>query len=110
MRLLGEDLVVYRDQGAVMAWSAEQCPHRKASLAFGRVDEEGIRCPYHGWKFDCTGKCLEQPAEPAEGGFKNKIKHTAYPAEKLGGLIWAYLGPEPQAAPAALGCLCWEHG
>ena len=64
-RLLGEDLVVYRDRKRRYGVVGEQCPHRKASLAFGRVDEEGIRCPYHGWKFDCTGKCLEQPAEPA---------------------------------------------
>ena len=65
-RLLGEDLVVYRDRSGRYGVVAEQCPHRKASLAFGRVDEEGIRCPYHGWKFDGTGRCIEQPAEPEE--------------------------------------------
>jgi phenylpropionate dioxygenase-like ring-hydroxylating dioxygenase large terminal subunit len=59
VRLLGEDLVVYRDKSGRYGVVGEQCPHRKASLAFGRVDEEGIRCPYHGWKFDCTGRCLE---------------------------------------------------
>ena len=104
-RLMGENLVVYRDQSGRYGVVAEQCPHRKASLAFGRVDAEGIRCPYHGWKFDCTGKCLEQPAEPVDGGFKDKIKHTAYPAERLGGLIWTYMGPEPRPLLAALGCL-----
>ena len=63
VRLLGENLVVYRDKTGRFGLVGEQCPHRKASLAFGRVDEEGIRCPYHGWKYDCTGRCIEQPAE-----------------------------------------------
>ena len=110
VRILGENLVVYRDRKGRYGLVGEQCPHRKASLAFGRVDEEGIRCPYHGWKFDCTGACLEQPAEPAEGGFKNKIKHTAYPVEKLGGLLWAYLGPEPSPLLPRWDVLVWEHG
>ena len=109
-RLLGEDLVVFRDRSGRYGVVGEQCPHRKASLAFGRVDEEGIRCPYHGWKFDCTGKCLEQPAEPIEGGFKNKIKHSAYPVEQLGGLLWAYLGPEPRPLLPRWDVLIWEHG
>lgn len=109
-RLLGEDLVVYRDRKGCYGVVGEQCPHRKASLAFGRVDEEGIRCPYHGWKFDRTGACLEQPAEPEEGGFKNKIKHTAYPVEKLGGLLWAYLGPEPKPLLPRWDVLAWENG
>lgn len=108
-RLMGENLVAYRDKKGRYGVVAEQCSHRKASLAFGRVDEEGIRCPYHGWKFDCTGKCLEQPAEP-EGGFKDKIKHTAYPVESLGGLLWAYLGPEPRPLLPRWDVLVWEHG
>ncbi len=109
-RLLGEDLVVYRDRHGRYGVVGEHCPHRKASLAFGRVDEEGIRCPYHGWKFDCTGACLEQPAEPEAGGFKDKIKHTAYPVEKLGGLLWAYLGPEPKPLLPRWDVLAWENG
>jgi 5,5'-dehydrodivanillate O-demethylase oxygenase subunit len=109
-RLMGENLVVYRDQSGRYGVVAEQCPHRKASLAFGRVDAEGIRCPYHGWKFDGAGKCLEQPAEPADGGFKDKIKHTAYPAERLGGLIWTYLGPEPRPLLPRWDVLVWEDG
>ncbi len=107
-RLLGEDLVVYRDKSGRFGVVAEQCPHRHASLAFGRVDAEGIRCPYHGWKFDGTGRCLEQPAEPA--GFKDKINHTAYPVEKLGGLLWTYLGPEPRPLLPRWDVLCWENG
>jgi 5,5'-dehydrodivanillate O-demethylase oxygenase subunit len=109
-RLLGENLVVYRDERGRYGVLGEQCPHRKASLAFGRVDEEGIRCPYHGWKYDCTGKCLEQPAEPESGGFKDKIKHLAYPVEKLGGLLWAYLGPEAKPLLPRWDVLAWENG
>ncbi len=110
VRLLGEDLVVYRDKTGRYGLVGEQCSHRKASLAFGRVDDEGIRCPYHGWKYDNTGKCLEQPAEPESGGFKDKIKHTAYPVERLGGLLWAYLGPEPRPLLPRWDVLAWENG
>lgn len=109
-RLLGEDLVVFRDRRGRYGVVGERCPHRSASLAFGRVDEEGIRCPYHGWKFDCFGKCIEQPAEPESAGFRAKIKHTAYPVEKLGGLLWAYLGPEPRPLLPRWDVLCWESG
>ena len=110
IKLLGEELVVYRDKRGRYGLVGEQCSHRKASLAFGRVDDEGIRCPYHGWKYDNTGKCLEQPAEPDSAGFKDKIKHTAYPVEKLGGLLWAYLGPEPRALLPRWDVLAWENG
>jgi 5,5'-dehydrodivanillate O-demethylase len=110
VRLLGEDLVVYRDKAGRYGVVGEHCPHRKASLAFGRVDEEGIRCRYHGWKFDGGGRCLEQPAEPEESGFKDKIKHVAYPVEKLGGLLWAYLGPEPRPLLPRWDVLAWENG
>ena len=110
VRLLGEDLVIYRDKTGRYGLVGEQCPHRRASLAFGRVDEEGIRCPYHDWKFDGAGKCLEQPAEPESGGFKDKITHTAYPDEKLGGLLWAYLGPEPRPLLPRWDVFAWEYG
>src|SRR4030095_14520498 len=78
VKILGEELVVYRDKKGNYGLVGEHCPHRSASLAYGRVDDEGIRCPYHGWKFDCTGKCLEQPAEPVDSTFKDRIKHVAY--------------------------------
>ncbi|MGH7797555.1 MAG: Rieske 2Fe-2S domain-containing protein [Candidatus Binatia bacterium] len=110
VRLLGEDLVIYRDKTGRYGLVGEHCSHRKASLAFGRVDEEGIRCPYHGWKYDCAGRCIEQPAEPEESGFKDKIKHIAYPVEKLGGLLWAYLGPEPRPLLPRWDVLAWENG
>lgn len=109
-RILGEDLVVYRDQSGRYGVVGEQCPHRKASLAFGRVDEQGIRCPYHGWKFDGMGRCLEMPAEPESGGFKDKIKHVAYPAQRLGGLIWTYMGPSPAPLLPRWDVLAWENG
>jgi 5,5'-dehydrodivanillate O-demethylase oxygenase subunit len=110
VKVLGEELVLYRDKKASYGLVGEHCPHRSASLAFGRVDEAGIRCPYHGWKFDAQGKCLEQPAEPAERAFKDKIRHTAYPVEKLGGLLFAYLGPEPAPRLPRWDVLAWEHG
>ncbi|HEY2990237.1 MAG TPA: Rieske 2Fe-2S domain-containing protein [Candidatus Binatia bacterium] len=95
VRILGENLVVFRDRQGHYGLVAERCPHRSASLAYGRVDEEGIRCPYHGWKFDRGGRCLEQPAEPPESTFKDRIRQRAYPVEKLAGLLFAYLGPAP---------------
>ena len=110
VKILGEELVVYRDTMGRYGLLGEHCPHRLASLAFGRVDEQGIRCPYHGWKFAASGKCLEQPAEPADSTFKERIQHTAYPVEKLGGLLFAYLGPTPQPVLPRWDVLTWEHG
>lgn len=95
VRILGEDLVLFRDKKGRYGLVGEHCPHRRASLAYGKVDEEGIRCPYHGWKFDRGGRCLEQPAESPESTFKDRIRQRAYPVEKLAGLLYAYLGPEP---------------
>jgi 5,5'-dehydrodivanillate O-demethylase len=110
VKVLGEELVLFRDQAGRYGLVGEHCPHRSASLAFGRVEEGGIRCPYHGWKFDACGKCLEQPAEPPERSFKDKIKHVAYPVQKLGGLLFAYLGPEPAPLLPRWDVLAWEHG
>jgi len=101
VRILGEDLVLFqmrqKDDGSPIEYGLveEQCPHRLASLFFGRVDSEGIRCPYHGWKFSPSGRCLEQPAEPEDSNYKDRITQTAYPVRKLGGLLFAYLGPSP---------------
>ena len=101
VKLLGENLVVFRQPPAPgeteprYGLVKEQCPHRLASLAYGRVDHEGIRCPYHGWKFDRAGHCIELPAEPAGTPLKNKIMQPAYPVEKLAGLLYAYMGPLP---------------
>lgn len=110
VRVFGENLVVYRDKSGRYGLVGEQCPHRSASLAYGRVDEQGIRCPYHGWKFNAAGQCLEQPAEPRNSTYKDEIQHTAYPVEKLGGLLFAYFGPLPAPALPRWDVLAWEHG
>jgi 5,5'-dehydrodivanillate O-demethylase oxygenase subunit len=96
VRLLGEDLVLFRDRSGAFGLIAEQCPHRRASLAYGIPTINGIRCPYHGWQFDATGACVDQPNEPPESNFKSKVNTPAYPVEELGGLLFAYLGPEPR--------------
>ena len=93
--LLGENLALYRNEQGKLGLVAQRCPHRGASLAYGMPEEDGLRCPYHGWKFDWKGTCIEQPAEPGDSTFKDKVRIPAYPVQELGGLIWAYLGPEP---------------
>lgn len=100
VRLLGEDLVVFRDDQGRYGLVGRQCPHRGADLAYGRLEDGGLRCPFHGWLFDVGGKCLEQPAEPAGSTFHTKIQATSYPCEARNGIIFAYLGPgEPPAMP-----------
>jgi 5,5'-dehydrodivanillate O-demethylase len=94
VRILGEDLVLFQNQTGNYGLVAERCSHRGASLYYGFVEADGIRCPYHGWKYDGAGKCLEQPFENPEGGFREKIFHPAYPVEKCAGLLFAYMGPE----------------
>jgi 5,5'-dehydrodivanillate O-demethylase len=98
VRLLGEDLVLFKDRSGRLGLIAEACPHRRASFAYGIPTAEGIRCPYHGWMFDGTGRCLEQPNEPEGSNFKDKVTTAGYPVRELGGLLWGYLGPSP--APA----------
>jgi phenylpropionate dioxygenase-like ring-hydroxylating dioxygenase large terminal subunit len=85
--------VLYRDRGGDYGLVAEKCSHRGASLYYGFVEEDGIRCAYHGWKYDACGRCVEQPFESPEAGFKDKIAHPAYPVVKLSGLLFAYMGP-----------------
>jgi 5,5'-dehydrodivanillate O-demethylase len=96
VRLLGEDLVLFRDRDGRRGLITEKCPHRGASLAYGIPTTDGIRCPYHGWEFGHGGKCLNQPNEPENTHFKDKIKTPAYPVEELNGMLFAYLGPEPR--------------
>jgi phthalate 4,5-dioxygenase oxygenase subunit len=100
VRLLGEDLIAFRDtQGRVGLMDA-YCPHRRAPLFFGRNEECGLRCVYHGWKFDTDGNCVELPSEPASSPMKNSIKITHYPTVERGGAVWAYMGPvEHMPAP-----------
>src|SRR5213080_1823006 len=98
VKVLGEDLVLFRDRRGTYGLVGEHCSHRGASLYYGFVEEDGIRCAYHGWKYDPCGKCLEQPFESPETGFKAKISHPAYPVAKLSGLLFAYMGP-PEKKP-----------
>ena len=95
VRLLGEDLVLYKDRTGKLGLIEEQCPHRRASMAYGIPEADGIRCPYHGWKFDGSGTCLDQPNEPEGSNFKDKVKMAGYPVQEMAGLIFAYLGPLP---------------
>ena len=97
-RLMGEDLVAFRDSGGGVGVLEEHCPHRQASLALGRNEEGGLRCIYHGWKFDRSGVCLDIPTEPPELRFKEKMRARAYPARESGGLVWTYMGP-PELDP-----------
>lgn len=112
VRILGEDLVVYRDRDGRWGVVAKHCPHRRANLAYGIVEMDGIRCPYHGWKFDHTGRCLEQPFEDTthpEDRFREKCATTAYPAEELAGLVFAYLGPDPAPLLPRWGPMVWDN-
>ena len=97
VRVLGENLVLYRDLSGELGLIQERCPHRSASLLLGMPEADGLRCRYHGWKFDRNGRCLEQPFEDTvgSGSFKDHIAVDAYKVQELGGLIFAYLGPEP---------------
>ncbi len=98
VRLLGEDLVLYRDAGGRYGLLDRHCPHRRADLSYGTVEACGLRCPYHGWLFDAKGRCLEQPFEEMvhpEARFKDRVSITAYPVDAKAGLLWAYLGPLP---------------
>ena len=100
VRLLGEDLIAFRDTQNRVGLLDEYCPHRRASLYFGRNEECGLRCVYHGWKFDLDGRCVDMMNEPTELQFKDKVATVAYPTLEVGGVIWAYMGPpERKAAP-----------
>jgi 5,5'-dehydrodivanillate O-demethylase len=95
VRVLGEDLVLFRDKRGNVGLLADHCAHRGASLLYGRVEERGIACAYHGWLYDTAGSCLECPAEPAGSMFHLTVKQLAYPVRPHLGLYWAYLGPGP---------------
>ena len=92
-KLLGEELVVFRDSDGRVGVLHEHCPHRGPSLVYGRNEEGGLRCLYHGWKFDVEGTVLEMPSEPQASDLAKKTKHKAYPAHEGGGYVWAYMGP-----------------
>jgi 5,5'-dehydrodivanillate O-demethylase len=96
VRLLGENLVLFKDRSGKLGLIAENCPHRRASFAHGIPTERGIRCPYHGWEFGHKGECLNQPNEADNPSFREKVATDAYPVQELGGLLFAYMGPQPQ--------------
>jgi phenylpropionate dioxygenase-like ring-hydroxylating dioxygenase large terminal subunit len=99
LRLLGENLIAFRDTAGRVGLVRNACPHRGASLFYGRNEEQGLRCVYHGWKFDVTGKCLDMPLEPPESDYKDKIHAIAYPTREQGGIVWAYMGERKMPPP-----------
>jgi len=106
VKLLSERLVAFRDSQGRYGLIDEFCPHRGVSLWFGRNEECGLRCPYHGWKFDFTGQCIEVPSEPEESGFAKKVKLRSYPLMERGGVLWTYMGPPEHTPPLPE----WEFG
>lgn len=94
LKLLSERMIAFRDSEGQLGAIDEFCAHRGVSLWFGRNEEGGIRCPYHGWKYDVQGRCMEVPSEPAENGFCDRIKLKSYPMVERGGVIWIYMGPQ----------------
>ena len=95
VKLLGESLVLYRNLRGGLGLIGDTCPHRSVSMLYGIPENEGLRCPYHGWMFDCVGQCVEMPAEAPGSTFPSRVKIEGYPVEELAGLVFAYLGPAP---------------
>jgi 5,5'-dehydrodivanillate O-demethylase len=112
IRLMGENLVLYRDLNGRFGLVDRHCPHRRADMAYGWVDKPGIRCSYHGWRFDETGRCIEQPYEdtanpkPSKAGCEIK----AYPVKEMGGLLWVYMGPQPVPELPVWEPFTWANG
>jgi len=100
VRVMGENLVLFRDDNGMLGLLGAKCAHRCADLSFGRVEDGGLRCVYHGWLFDRSGRCLDQPGEPEGGVNRDKVRQIAYPVMEAGGAVWAYMGPgEPPEFP-----------
>ncbi|MEK7216006.1 MAG: aromatic ring-hydroxylating dioxygenase subunit alpha, partial [Chloroflexota bacterium] len=109
VRVLCEDLVLYRDKAGNLGLIDEPCPHRRVSMEYGIPEQEGLRCPYHGWLFNHEGRCLEQPAEPWNATFKDRVTTKSYPVQELGGLVFAYMGPAPAPLLPRFDLLAWEN-
>ena len=112
VRLLGEDLVLYRDRSGTLGLIERFCPHRRVDLSYGIPEEHGLRCMYHGWMMDETGQCIEQPFEETvhpDGRFKEKVKVAGYPVREMAGLVFAYLGPQPTPLLPRWEHLLWEN-
>src|SRR5713226_5499267 len=99
LKLLGENLVAFRATDGRVGILDEFCAHRRVSLWLGRNEEQGLRCVFHGWKYDVEGKCVDMPNEPPESNFKHKIRLQAYPSIELGGMVWSYMGPKEEMPP-----------
>jgi phenylpropionate dioxygenase-like ring-hydroxylating dioxygenase large terminal subunit len=99
VRLLGEDLVAFRDSSGRVGLVDHACPHRGAPMVFARNEDDGLRCVYHGWKFSVDGQCREMPAEPASSPMCSRMRITAYPVRERNGMLWAYMGPDADRAP-----------
>src|SRR3954462_4311053 len=99
IKLLGEELISFRTTSGAVGLIQNACPHRGASLFFGRNEEEGLRCVYHGWKFDTTGACVDMPNEPPESNFKHKVCVVSYPCVDSAGAVWTYMGPRQTPPP-----------
>ncbi len=113
VRLLGEDLVLYRDRSGGYGLLDRHCPHRRADLLYGFIEERGLRCSYHGWRYDRDGRCLAQPFEDSVdpgSRFRDKVRIKAYPVEAKAGLLWAYLGPDPTPLVPTWEPFTWENG
>ena len=109
VRLLGEDLILYRDTSGGLGLVGPRCAHRGVELVYGMPEPNGLRCPYHGWLYDARGQCIEQPAEPPESTYYKQFRLPAYPVQELGGLIFAYLGPEPVPLLPRWALLAWDN-
>src|SRR5919201_300587 len=95
VRILGEDLTLFRARGGHLGLIGQRCAHRLVDLRCGIPTQDGLKCAYHGWTYDPTGQCIDQPAESPEHRFKERVRLRSYPVQELGGLVWAYLGPQP---------------
>ena len=95
VKVLGEELVLYRGDDGTTVLMQLRCAHRRVALDYGRVEGACIRCPYHGWLYDRSGQCVEQPAEPEGSGFKDKVRLTSYRTQEFSGLVFGYMGPDP---------------
>jgi 5,5'-dehydrodivanillate O-demethylase oxygenase subunit len=95
VRLLGENLTLFKDRRGRLGLVGQRCAHRSVDLKHGIPEQDGLRCPYHGWMYDSSGQCIDQPAEDPQHNFAGRVQIPAHHAEELGGLIWAYIGPEP---------------
>jgi len=103
--VFGENLVLFRDEAGTLGLIGRSCPHRGADLCYGRLEDGGLRCPFHGWLFDAQGKCLETPAEPEDSRLRHQIRHPSYPVIEKNGMIFAYMGEGDPPALPALDCL-----